>query len=305
MRKNLLFCLIATFLFSFVACDDNDDTVTPDTTVSSDTTSTENIVTPDTTVSSDTTSTENIVTTDTTVSVDVKFYVVFDNIKDSVAVDSATVFKSIELPFDINDYKIINTTINGESVSEKELFETVVTSRLEVKFTTLKIVKQPTLEQLQASNYTAGFGGSYFDFKNMKYYDLDNSDANKYTFVSNISFDQENVIISFESQWASYNYPLYFVGDELYRRTNLYKKAEGEDETSFFGKYVNAKDKDDVIEIKENGVWNETTWEIKDNYIIYVDDFYDYYFDGKNILTLRNYFTKTSDSAPSIDGTSK
>ena len=49
----------------------------------------------------------------------------------------------------------------------------------------------------------------------------------------------------------------------------------------------------------------EQIMQIKDNYIIYVDDYYDYYFDGKNIITLRNYFTKTSDSAPSIDGTSK
>ena len=101
---------------------------------------------------------------------------------------------------------------------EKETEEPINNTITETEI--IKIVKHPTKEELQKNNYTAA--GKYFDFKNMKAYSVDFNDENKYTFVSDVTFNEENSTLTFEDEYSTYNYVLYFVGEELYRRTGIF-----------------------------------------------------------------------------------
>ena len=178
--------------------------------------------------------------------------------------------------------KEIKQEINEEEKKDKEQNTEII-----------KIVKHPSLSELQKNNYTAA--GKYFDFKNMKADSVDFDDESKYTFTSDIVFDEEKSSISFEDEYSSYNYVLYFVGDELYRQTGLYKRSDGGKDSTLFGKYTGEdRNTGEVIQINitEDGKFTDTQNYVIDGYKIIVDDFYDYYYDGKNIVTLRNYFTK-------------
>ena len=119
-----------------------------------------------------------------------------------------------------------------EPVNNQEVTDTVSNIVTEI----IKTVKHPTKEELQKSNYTAA--GKYFDFKNMKAYSVDFNDENKYTFVSGITFDEEKATISFEDEYSDYNYVLYFVGEELYRRTDIFSRTDGGKDGSLYGKYT-------------------------------------------------------------------
>jgi len=186
---------------------------------------------------------------------------------------------------------------------EKETEEPINNTITETEI--IKIVKHPTKEELQKSNYTAS--GKYFDFKNMKAYSVDFNDENTYTFVSDIVFDEENSSISFEDEYSNYNYVLYFVGGDLYRRTDIFKRADNGKEGSLFGKYTGTDRSGETItlNITEDGKFSETQTYVIDGYKLIVDNFYDYYYDGKDIVMLRNYFTATTTTAPQNNGTAK
>ena len=189
-----------------------------------------------------------------------------------------------------------------EPVNNQEVTDTVSNIVTEI----IKTVKHPTKEELQKSNYTAA--GKYFDFKNMKAYSVDFNDENKYTFVSDVTFNEENSTLTFEDEYSTYNYVLYFVGEELYRRTGIFKSADDKKDGSLYGKYT-GEDRNTgetvSINITEDGKFSDTQSYVIDGYKIIVDGFYDYYYDGKDIVTLRNYFTATEAAAPTIDGTAE
>ena len=315
MKKNLFAMALAALMLSlgFASCgDDEDDVITPsDETDSS-------AVKPNDTTKVNPSDTTKINPIDTTANQPIpepevtKFTVTFlinGETLATVSADSATALKDIELPKDNADRKIIGIVLGDDATTAQPLTQelidaTVIDKNLTIMSTTIALVKQPTLDQLKASNYTAA--GKYFDFKNMKAYSLDWNDENKYTYVSDITFDAETSTISFGDEFSDYNYALYFVGNELYRQTGIYN---AEDANSFYGKYI-GKDRygDDVtIELTEDkfiDATGEHSWKLE-GYVIKVADFYDYYYNGKSILTLRNYFTATENAAPTVDGTSK
>ena len=198
--------------------------------------------------------------------------------------------------------------VNNQEVTNEDTAKAVVedTAKVVEEKEIIKTVKHPTKEELQKNNYTAA--GKYFDFKNMKAYSVDFNDENKYTFVSDVTFNEENSTLTFEDEYSTYNYVLYFVGEELYRRTGIFKSADDKKDGSLYGKYT-GEDRSTgetvSINITEDGKFSDTQSYVIDGYKIIVDGFYDYYYDGKDIVTLRNYFTATEAAAPTIDGTAE
>lgn len=276
--------MMATTILSTTSCDDDED---------------EPIVTP--------------VTTDTVEII--QRTIRFEGITlDNIVVNDGTELKTLKdkLPATTDEYKVLSVTINNEELTDEVIEKTIITSDITIAVKALQYTKAPTLEQLQESNYTDRSGGYYFDFKNMKYYELSWAAENTYSFTTDLKYDETTGILSYEDAFADYEIPLMYIENRIARyNPNAIFKAENE---NFYGKYSgkNSYNEDATLTLKKDGtyIYEESgdvptstngTYTFENNTInVIIDDFTTntYYLFPKGLQPERKWFVKTEDSAP-------